>query len=103
MKVKENTLYCHLFLDKSKGIYKTLKLSLADFSINIDTLKQKIQGLVFELNKVYTILLRMTLVQLSISSNTSLKALLLLQLQTKQGSLLFSMIKMMFTVKLKLK
>lgn len=46
-----NTLYCHFFLDKSKGIYKSLKLSLPDLTLNIDALKYKIQELVAEINK----------------------------------------------------
>ena len=53
MKVSsQSSLYCHLYLDKSKGIFKTLKLSLPDLSLNIESLKLKIQGLVSELNKV---------------------------------------------------
>ena len=55
MKVHQ-TLYCHLFLDKTKGIYKSLKLDIPDFSITTDQLKDKIKVLIAELNNVKFIL-----------------------------------------------
>ena len=47
-----NTLYCHVFLDKDKGIHKTLKLQLENLSLNMDALRTKIQTLVSDLTKV---------------------------------------------------
>ena len=50
MKVQNNLLYCHLFLETTKGIYKTLKLNLPNLSLDIISLKQKISQLIDDLN-----------------------------------------------------
>ncbi len=52
MNTPSYSLYCHLFVDKSKGIYKTLKLSFSDLSTNIDSIRLKLQELITDSNKV---------------------------------------------------
>ncbi len=85
MNVRSYSLYCHLFLDKSKGIYKTLKLSFPDLSINIDALRLKLQDLITELNKVsrYTSI-RLKITPLNIDSVISLKQFILKPFLTKR-------------------
>ena len=102
MKVQQNSLYTHLFLDKSKGIYKTLKLSLPNLSLDISSLKLKIQELIDDLNKViFNSKKRLKKVRQSINYNMYPKQSILKESLIHVESAVSSMIKMIYIVRLK--